>query len=590
LRGRGIRKKFRGTDRSLASRLGPIVEDESVQRHPNAGRARPLPGSVRGTRGRGRGITRRDLTSLVSYKGRQGDGDGWNKVKLLNASRYDKTDVLQSLVNAFKEVQPLSFQKQGMNYVFYVDTRAQANTLNGLDQKVVLQDGTTTLNICAEPSAPPQTTVNEEMVEKIKVAMSDRYVPENKALNLKAFHADAKFLGESCYVPLNRSPVMKKIVEIVGTNIPGLEAIDLSENRLHSLDGVISLLHKAPNVNILHLAKNKLQPHDIETLRPFKLKELMLEGNPVIQKTIGTDENKYISYVRKILPSLQKLDGKDLPKIIGFEGADDDVTTTSLLPPIHMKMENCQPEAEKIILQFLQEYFKVYDTANRENIMNAYHDDAIMSMHMAYPEWCGNVQGAEKLSEYMARSRNLMRVSDPTKRKTYLRQGKLAICAFLAELPKSEHDITSFTLDVPFATERLMSFTVSGIFREPENEGGPSGQVIRHFNRVFVVVPQGQGFCIVNDMLYITIPTNYQKKNWGIPQISVEPAAQNPIQNQLDATSKQTMISTLAQKTGLNENFARMCLEESNWNLINATEAFTNAQREGKIPLQAFEK
>ena len=82
-------------------------------------------GTVRGTRGRGRGITRRDLTSLVSYKGRQGDGDGWNKVKLLNASRYDKTDVLQSLVNAFKEVQPLSFQKQGMNYVFYVDTRAQ---------------------------------------------------------------------------------------------------------------------------------------------------------------------------------------------------------------------------------------------------------------------------------------------------------------------------------------------------------------------------------------------------------------------------------------------------------------------------------
>ena len=43
LRGRGIRKKFRGTDRSLASRLGPIVEDESIQRHPNAGRARPLP-------------------------------------------------------------------------------------------------------------------------------------------------------------------------------------------------------------------------------------------------------------------------------------------------------------------------------------------------------------------------------------------------------------------------------------------------------------------------------------------------------------------------------------------------------------------
>ena len=105
-----------------------------------------------------------------------------------------------------------------------------------------------------------------------------------------------------------------------------------------------------------------------------------------------------------------------------------------------------------------------------------------------------------------------MRVADPTKRNTYLRKGKLAICAFLAELPKSEHDVTSFTLDIPFATERLMSFTVSGIFREPENQGGTAGQIIRHFNRVFVVVPHGQGFCIVNDMLYVTIPTHRQKK------------------------------------------------------------------------------
>ena len=105
-----------------------------------------------------------------------------------------------------------------------------------------------------------------------------------------------------------------------------------------------------------------------------------------------------------------------------------------------------------------------------------------------------------------------MRVADHTKRNTYLRKGKLAICAFLAELPKSEHDVTSFTLDIPFATDRLMSFTVSGIFREPENQGGPAGQIIRHFSRVFVVVPHGQGFCIVNDMLYVTIPTHRQKK------------------------------------------------------------------------------
>ena len=96
-------------------------------------------GTTRGSRGRGRGMTRRDISSLVSYKGRPSDGDGWNKVKLLNASRHDKTEVLRALVNSYKELQPLSFQKQGMNYVFYVETRAQVGDKikSGLKDKIM---------------------------------------------------------------------------------------------------------------------------------------------------------------------------------------------------------------------------------------------------------------------------------------------------------------------------------------------------------------------------------------------------------------------------------------------------------------------
>ena len=67
-----------------------------------------------------------------------------------------------------------------------------------MDHKVVLPDGNTTLNISAEPSAPPQTTVNEEMVEKIKVAMSDRYVSENKGNTyMKANHNPIALLNPS---------------------------------------------------------------------------------------------------------------------------------------------------------------------------------------------------------------------------------------------------------------------------------------------------------------------------------------------------------------------------------------------------------
>ena len=49
-----------------------------------------------------------------------------------------------------------------------------------------------------------------------------------------------------------------------------------------------------------------------------------------------------------------------------------------------------------------------------------------------------------------------------------------------------QHDKNSFTLDITFATERLMSFTVTGVFRERTLRELP----LRHFNRMFVVVPQ----------------------------------------------------------------------------------------------------
>ena len=39
-----------------------------------------------------------------------------------------------------------------------------------------------------------------------------------------------------------------------------------------------------------------MQINDVEALRPFKIKELILEGNPNIQKTIDMDESKYIRY------------------------------------------------------------------------------------------------------------------------------------------------------------------------------------------------------------------------------------------------------------------------------------------------------
>jgi nuclear RNA export factor len=85
----------------------------------------------------------------------------------------------------------------------------------------------------------------------------------------------------------------------------------------------------------------------------------------------------------------------------------------------------------------------------------------------------------ETLKPYIENSRNLTRVVGDTRRQKLLHRGRLPIVSFLSGLPKTDHDATTFTLDLPFASKTMMTFTVTGVFKERESKY--SG--IRHFNR-----------------------------------------------------------------------------------------------------------
>ena len=78
----------------------------------------------------------------------------------------------------------------------------------------------------------------------------------------------------------------------------------------------------------------------------------------------------------------------------------------------------------------------------------------------------------------------------------------MPVVSFLTTLPKTTHDPTTFTLDLPFTSATLMMFTVTGVFTERAEK-----QQIRHFSRCFLVTPRGSGFVIINETLYITDPT-----------------------------------------------------------------------------------
>ena len=149
----GIHKRLRGgpTGGGALRKFAGSLDDDDASMRPSgsqAGRARPAYGAGRGGRGPRRGM--RGGRGGGGLSGgvfvRRNDASDWQKVTLLNASRYPKEEVLTALVGAHAAVAPLCFSKTGMNYVFYVETRQQANALSALDKQIRLQDGSA-LNI-----------------------------------------------------------------------------------------------------------------------------------------------------------------------------------------------------------------------------------------------------------------------------------------------------------------------------------------------------------------------------------------------------------------------------------------------------------
>ena len=290
---------------------------------------------------------------------------------------------------------------------------------------------------------------------------------ETRALNLKSFHTDEKFAGESFYAPLWRTNVMNKVLTVLVDNIPEVTAIDLSSNKLSngSIEYFSTFTTKLSNLKILYLENNKISDsRNLQKFKGMKLEELKLTGNPLVN-TLGSS---YTEVIRKIFPTLKTLDGKELPPIIGFD--EDDAQTSSDCPASVAKFVK-NPGAETVVLEFLQTYFKIYDSDKRQDLLAAYHDSATFSMSA--------FGSREQLPVYIPESRNLLKVDYEKKRHDLLRRGKLGVVAFLEKLPKTEHDMNTFTLDVPFSTSSMMIFTITGCFRER----GTKQTGVRHFNR-----------------------------------------------------------------------------------------------------------
>uniref|UniRef100_A0AAX7SLT0 Nuclear RNA export factor 1 n=1 Tax=Astatotilapia calliptera TaxID=8154 RepID=A0AAX7SLT0_ASTCA len=471
--------------------------------------------------------------------------------------KYDKKWLLPALQNICSvPYHPIQYHVDHNRVHFYVDDSSVASALHKCSHKITDTDG---YKVCW------CNNIDRFLCHQ---CMAKRFDASQQALDLNNIRTDPDLVSQNIEVILNRKTNMEAVIKIIEENIPELTSLNLSNNRIHKLDELAELVTKVPNLKTLNLSQNELKSdRELDKVKGLKLVELWLTRNPLCD--VFKDQASYISAVRQRFPRLLRLDGHDLPPPIGF-----DVETPTTIPPCKGSCFGSD-EIKAHILRFLQQYYSIYDSGDRQPLLDAYHDGASLSITTPYST---QNPSRSSLGEYYKDSRNLKRTSP--------HHTRLNVVAFLNELPKTQHDIASFTIDVNTYTNTLLSFTVSGVFKEVVVDG-KSRESTMAFSRVFITVPAGNsGLCIVNDQLFIRMATTEE-----IRRAFVAPAptpSSSPVPTL--TAQQQEMLTAFSQKSGMNLEWSQKCLQDNEWDFSRAAQIFTQLKAEGKIPDVAFIK
>lgn len=139
-------------------------------------------------------------------------------------------------------------------------------------------------------------------------------------------------------------------------------------------------------------------------------------------------------------------DGVDLPPPIGFDISEE------IKLPSPTQTFLCNSDGGTIVRQFLEQYFLIYDTDNRQPLLQAYHESAMFSLTTGYPYGYGKDKNVPWLNWYHTDNRNLLKVHNTDIRQKLVKQGHLAVVSFLQEMPQTKHDMHSFTVDLTLFT------------------------------------------------------------------------------------------------------------------------------------------
>ena len=598
----------------------------------------------RGTRMRRRGGNYRSIGSDLRRsrsrsRSKSPTGAQWYKVTIHEGTKHEKDWLLSQLSSSTGiDFEPVSFHVLGDKVLFYIQDSELAQAL----KRSAIHTNAGKLSLKVWESEPPRSrdasshgghhqsqynnpsnsmgsmgSMEEDPTEVVQDILYACYDTNNKTLNMENISRNERAKQHNLRVFFNDSVLVNIMLNLIGSKCPDLAGLNISGNYIQNLNHLIELPSKAPELKELNLNNNRITNlQELEKLKGlYQLKVLTFVENPCCKRY--KDMNDYRRDIRAIFPQLILLDSEQLsePIILGPETISGSIPTSksSFLGP---------DNTSKIVLAFIENYYKVFDSGKRDDLIMGYDSNSFFSVSVNTDS---TVRRGPGLADYTKYSRNLVRCKDSSKRRSLLLSGRIDIVHQLRQLPQTQHNPESFIVDVMCASQNSIVFNVWGVFYESSAEQNRG--VMRGFSRTFHIAINGDSILIKNDQLTLhqatesssnaplrllqresDTPNAVLAQSTNMPSLaptSALPTLTYPIPNpnfglahtlpqanvQIQTPivdPQEQLIQRLSQDTRLKPAWAQNCLEQNEWNYENALEAFRILQQQNSIPPDAI--
>ncbi|KAK6517463.1 nuclear mRNA export, poly(A)+RNA binding protein [Arthrobotrys megalospora] len=452
----------------------------------------------------------------------------------------------------------------------------------------------------------------QQLAVLLKNVLSSRYVADAKMLDLSALGTHPQLQGSGFFsqesTKAKMFPAMMKVADEQFTNRAEkreqVVSVNLSGNTLSDISMVVSLATTFPELKNLSLENNNIATFkQLEAWRfKFrKLEQLILTGNPITQLP------NYREDCRKWWRSLVMLDNEVYPEPPPASKIDKSAGPGAF-PPMPLTIQPCGVvDDQEHTNNFLSTFFPMFDSDRNLCVQTFYNESSLfsISVNVSAPRLSGDTKhNIQKWDAYIPKSRNMVRLRNPTAIKDRCAKGPANILKNWDTLPRTLHDVTDpskwnyDSKNVSFGDIVGMVMSVHGEYEEPENVAREGIASKRSFTRSFLVLPNGaNGYLVRRDILVVRAYGG--SSAWQPETLAPQPPqpagviAQAPgvipqIPGQPGIDPKQQMIQQLMGQTGLTPKYAEMCLEQTGWDLAKAMQAFNEVRASGTLPPDAL--